>query len=109
LEGTRRGFYRITQEGLMAYSDVISQNPPEIDTKYLKRFPKFQEFIQPKDKEEEEISSAPSQSPEESFEYGYQRIRQILIQDVLNQVKNSSPKFFERLVVDLLVRMGRFN
>jgi restriction system protein len=58
LEATRRGYYRITQEGL----DVVSQKPIEVDVKYLKHFPKFQEFIQPKDKEEEEISSAPTQS-----------------------------------------------
>ena len=102
LEATRRGFYKITQEGL----DVVAQKPVEIDVKYLKRFPKFQEFMQPKDKEEEEISATPSQSPEESFEYGYQRIRQILIEDLLNQVKSSSSRFFERLVVDLLVRVG---
>lgn len=102
MEATKRGFYRITQEGL----DVLDQKPVEINVKYLKRFPKFQEFIQPKDREEEEISSAPSQSPEESFEYGYQRIRQILIEDLLNRVKSSSSKFFERLVVDLLVRAG---
>jgi restriction system protein len=102
LEATRRGFYRITQEGL----DVVAQKPREIDVKYLKRFPKFQEFVQPKNKEEKEISSAPTQSPEESFEYGYQRIRQVLIEDLLNRVKNGSPKFFERLVVDLLVRVG---
>jgi len=36
----------------------------------------------------------------------YQKIRQILIEDLLNRVKNSSSKFFERLVVDLLVRVG---
>lgn len=59
LEATRRGFYRITQEGL----DVIAQKPIQIDVKYLKRFPKFQEFIQPKDEEEQEIASASSQSP----------------------------------------------
>jgi restriction system protein len=102
LESTKRGFYRITQEGL----EVKAQNPPEIDTKYLKRFSRFQEFIQAKDKEEEEISSASSQSPEESFEYSYRRIRQILIEDLLNRVKSSSSQFFERLVVDLLVRVG---
>jgi restriction system protein len=102
LEGTRRGFYRVTQEGL----DVVAQKPVEIDTKYLKHFPKFREFIQSKNEEEEVISSSPSQSPEESFEYGYQRIRQILIEELLSQVKSSSPKFFERLVVDLLVRIG---
>jgi restriction system protein len=102
LEATKRGFYRITQEGL----DVVAQKPREIDVKYLKRFPKFQEFVLPKNKEEKEISSAPTQSPEESFEYGYQRIHQVLIEDLLNRVKNSSPKFFERLVVDLLVHVG---
>ena len=48
LEGTKRGFYKITQDGL----DAIAQNPVEIDTKYLKRFPKFQEFMQSKDKED---------------------------------------------------------
>ena len=47
LEGTKLGFYRITQEGL----EVTAQNPSEIDTKYLKRFPKFQEFMQPKEDE----------------------------------------------------------
>ena len=88
MEATRRGFYRITQEGL----DAVAQKPIEIDVKYLKRFPKFQEFIQPKDKEEEEISSVTSQSPEKSFEYGYQRIRQFLIEDLLNRVKSSSSK-----------------
>jgi len=47
--------------------------------------------MQPKDKEEEEISSAPSQSPEESFEYGYQRIRQILIEDLLTDLRVVHP------------------
>ena len=40
------------------------------------------------------------------LEYGYQKIRQDLALEVLNRVKASSPSFFERLVVELLVRMG---
>ena len=34
------------------------------------------------------------------------RIRQILIEDLLNRVKSTSSKFFKRLDVDLLVSVG---
>jgi restriction system protein len=40
------------------------------------------------------------------LEYSYQRLREVLAGDLLIQIKNSSPDFFERLVVELLVRMG---
>jgi restriction system protein len=53
---------------------------------------------------ETEITS--KQTPEELLEDGYQRIRQELAQELLNRVKSSSPRFFERLVVELLVKMG---
>jgi restriction system protein len=36
----------------------------------------------------------------------YQRVRRELEAELLEQVKSSSPAFFERLVVDLLVAMG---
>ena len=45
-------------------------------------------------------------TPEEHLEYGYQKIREGLAQDLLNRVKEASPSFFERLVVELLVAMG---
>jgi restriction system protein len=53
-----------------------------------------------------EVSVNGQQTPEELLEYSYQRIRQDLAQEMLNKVKESSPSFFERLVVELLVRMG---
>ena len=42
----------------------------------------------------------------ESVEEGYQLIRRDLSQELLIQVKTCSPEFFERLVVDLLLKMG---
>ena len=45
-------------------------------------------------------------TPEEVFEYAYQEIREGLAQDLLAAVKGCSPDFFERLVVELLVKMG---
>ena len=41
LESTRRGYYKITQEGL----ETLAQKPDKIDTKYLQRFTRFQEFL----------------------------------------------------------------
>jgi len=44
LETTRRGFYRITNRGL----EVLRGNPPEINVKYLERFPEFVKFKTPR-------------------------------------------------------------
>jgi restriction system protein len=46
------------------------------------------------------------QTPEEGIEAAYQRVREQLAQELLQTVKSCSPTFFERLVVDLLVKMG---
>lgn len=46
LEGTRRGFFKITDRGLR----VLRDNPPELNDSYLKRFPEFAEFLKPTSK-----------------------------------------------------------
>ena len=46
-----------------------------------------------KQKDSLEISS--QQTPEESLEYGYQKIKQDLAQELLVRVKSCSPSFFE--------------
>ena len=45
-------------------------------------------------------------TPQEILEFSYQNLRQTLAQELLERIKNNSPKFFESLVVDLLVAMG---
>ncbi len=40
------------------------------------------------------------------MEYGYQRLQQKLSDELLSRVKTCSPRFFENLVVELLVKMG---
>jgi restriction system protein len=104
LESTKRSFFKITDLGL----DVLKKNPQEINVKFLEQFPQFIEFRnlrQEKGKEqkkEEELE----QTPQELLEYGYQKIKRELAQELLSLVKQSSPRFFEKLVVDLLIRMG---
>ena len=45
-------------------------------------------------------------TPEELIENSFQQVNQDLANELLDTVKNCTPLFFERLVIDLLVRMG---
>ncbi|HAO93796.1 MAG: restriction endonuclease [Deltaproteobacteria bacterium GWB2_55_19] len=105
IEYTKRGVFRITGKGL----DVLKQNPSEINIDFLMQFPEFIEFREAKrDKEDSKLISEAQDinTPEESFEYGYQRLRHDLAQELLSRIKDLSPAFFEKLVVELLVKMG---
>lgn len=107
LESPKRSFFRITQRGV----EILKQNPPEINVKFLKQFPEFIEFKEgPKEDKKEtiisEVEETTQETPEETLENSYQKIRQYLAQDLLIQVKNCSPNFFEKLVIELLVKMG---
>lgn len=106
LQDPKRGFFQITERG----KEVLSQNPAEINLKFLNQFPEFIEFKTSKkdnDKSELiEITEISETTPQESIEFGYQKIRKELELELLNRVKSCSPDFFERLVVDLLVKMG---
>jgi len=106
IEKTRRGFYKITVRG----NELLKQNPERIDLKTLKQFPEYAEFWKPKKSTTAEtftINAAESSiTPEESLETAYQTIRVNLATEILETVKSCTPNFFERLVVELLVRMG---
>jgi restriction system protein len=106
LESARRGHWKITQRG----SDVLTENPPRIDVKYLERFPEFVVFKtqareQPGVPVEEDLSYS-KRTPRELIEDGYDRLRGELVQELLNRIMSCSPGFFETMVVELLVKMG---
>jgi len=111
LEITGRGLFRITERG----KQVLASNPARIDMKFLERFPEYIAFRNrgkvAKDKSEETgqavVEGAVSEAtPEELLEAGYRQLRSALASELLQQVKSGSPAFFERMVVELLLRMG---
>jgi restriction system protein len=107
LESPRRGTLRITTRG----KQILGDNPTRIDVKYLERFPEFIEF---RDASRNNRDTATTQSvavpteqtPEEALELAHQSLRLSLAQDILSRILLCSPTFFERLVVELLVKMG---
>jgi restriction system protein len=107
LESPRRGSLRITAIG----SQVLGSAPARIDVKYLEQFPEFAEFRNASrsnrdDKEAGTVASAFEKTPEEALELAHQSIRVALAQELLSRILACSPTFFERLVVELLVKMG---
>ena len=107
LDSPKRATFVITQIGL----DTLKKNPDRVDAKYLRQFPAFLEFqnASRNDNETEEeiiIVETNEQTPEENLDKVYQRIRKSLASELLNRVVELSPFFFERLVVELLVKMG---
>ena len=105
LESTRRAYLRITTRGLA----VLEQNPPEINVSFLSQYPEFVEFQRPKRKEAvpmEVPEEADAQTPEENMDAAYQTLTESLSRELLETIMSCSPAFFERLVIDLLVKMG---
>lgn len=107
LDSPKRGTFVISDIGL----ETMKKNPARIDAKYLRQFPSFREFqnlgiYEYSGEEETLIQDATEQTPEESLEQAYQQLRKSLASELLNKVVELSPLFFERLVVELLVKMG---
>jgi restriction system protein len=108
LERPRRGRFCITERG----RSVLREQPMRVDNAYLERFPEYIEF---KTKRVSTDGDAPgvtepavdsSITPDEQLDAAYRELREALADDLLAKVRASDPKFFEHLVVDVLVAMG---
>lgn len=105
VENTKRSHFVITGAGL----ELLKKNPNQINIQLLKKYPCYIEHLRPKEnieKNETEIDNVNNLTPEESLEYYYQKIRKAIAQELLSKIKKMTPSAFEKLVVDLLVKMG---
>jgi restriction system protein len=103
----RRGHFVITDRG----RDVLKSPPHRVDIKFLEQYPEFVEFRTPKAQTEKPLAPVASEAqdtgtPEEALEAAHGRIEASLASEVLARVKGGSAAFFERLVVELLLKMG---
>jgi restriction system protein len=99
-----RGRVRITPEGQAA----LAKNPPRIDNEFLSQFPSFLPFFKsvPTVGEVDAAKPVGAETPEEALELSYEALRTSLVDDLLERLRSCSPRFFESLVVQLLVAMG---
>ena len=106
IESPTRATFIITDSG----KSVLKENPEVVDQEYLMKFDSFKGFkknIDNPDDDDKQIVVTPSgETPQDMLDRAYKAITSTLTDDVLNEVMNQSPDFFEKLVVDLLVTMG---
>lgn len=106
IEPVARGHYRISSRG----EGVLKSKPSKIDVALLRQFPEFLDFQKPRiEGRASEIKATEqleSETPSEVLETAYQRLRRALADELLQTIRTSTPAFFERLVVDVLVAMG---
>lgn len=106
IESPEKTVFKITEEGLR----VLEDNPPIINTTYLKKYPLFVEFATPRRAGStggnEPTVTSDDISPQDALDEAFNTIQKALKDDILDAVMNQTPEFFEKLVVDLLVAMG---
>lgn len=105
VETPKRALYRITDRG----RGVLDKNPERVDNKFLVQFQEFKEFRARKEKIDGGIVSPKGNgdvNPEELLESAYKDLQETLVTELLDTIKGCSPEFFERLVIDVLIKMG---
>jgi len=105
LSNPRRGIYQITARG----QEVLAKVPSALNLRFLHQFPEYQAFRathRQRAEEPDEAETNHGATPEEALETAYAKIRDDLAADILQRLKTCSPTFFERLVVEVIVKMG---
>jgi restriction system protein len=108
LSSPKRGTFQITEAG----RQLLAKKPPRINIALLEQYPAFVEFKNRRKDEVDQTAKARSEppasdeTPEDALAVAYGTLRRNLESELLDQVRASSPAFFERLVIDLLVAMG---
>lgn len=112
LVSPKRAVSLITARGLKVLKDC----PSRVDLRVLNEFEDYREFRNRRrssgEKEPEEnvgnsgLEIPDSRTPEELLESSYLQVRSNIEAELLAQIMASPPDFLERVVVDLVVRMG---
>jgi restriction system protein len=97
LERVARGTIRITERGRA----LLAEQPSRIDSGVLSRYPEFVAFRERSAPVHPAVTAA--ETPEELIEQAHRQLQTALADELLTRIKELSPRFFERLVLDLLV------
>lgn len=101
VEKPSRGVFSISEEG----KKVLNSNPEKIDVDFLTKYDSFCEFQGATTKdtttEEKEI-----ETPDYAFEESFEKINNSLADELLTEVMKLSPVAFEKMIIDLLQKMG---
>jgi restriction system protein len=102
---TRRGHYSISEKGI----ELANSNPETVNIKTLMKYEEFRDWQQAKPVSRSgpsPLATEGSESPDEEIEKKAALINKLLVDELLDKVQKMRPAFFERLVLELLIKMG---
>ncbi len=110
IERVARGKYKITNTGLQ----VLHEKKDHVELKDLYQFDSFRQFINTDTMSEEKKDlSKPSVledwqegTPQDNLNASMEQINKELSANLLSEIMERSPAFFEKMVVQLLLKMG---
>lgn len=105
LDIPKAGYFCITQRGI----ELLNQKPPRIDVGMLNKYQEFRDFKIIRNLDKPLSKPQPVEddiNPIEQIENALQIISNELSRDLLEKLKDVSPKQFEDIVVDLVLAMG---
>jgi len=104
LAAPRRAISVITDRG----REALRNHPDRVDLRVLNEFEDYREFRNRRKKPggTDDSTDGEDQTPEELLENAYLKVRRQIEGELLTQIMGSPPDFLERVVVDLVVRMG---
>jgi restriction system protein len=116
LRSPARGRFIATEAG----RELLSRSPAKVDVALLTQLsPEFREFMraqrnhdnseatsEPTAPQQPVVSAAPLVTPEEQIESAHRALQSALASDIVQQILQNTPAFFERLIIELLVKMG---
>ncbi|MHB8442761.1 MAG: restriction endonuclease [Patescibacteria group bacterium] len=105
IEYPQRGSFLITKEGI----NLLSTHPNNLTEKDLiLKYPLFKEFVYGTKKEKivDNEDLVFSKTPDDVINEAYNKITSELSDELIEKIKSLSPTFFEKLVVELLIKMG---
>ena len=102
IESTRRGYHRATDRGRALLAEGVN----EINLDLLERYPEFAAW-RTRSRVDVQVPREPLlEDPEETIASSFELLNADLTRQIVNRVHAFSPGFFERLIVDLLIKMG---
>lgn len=110
VQSPKWGMVSITERG----KSVLHENPANINDAWLMRYPEFAEWARPTKtsvgasglSSDEGATDDVDETPRETLERMYSRLQRDLADELLERVKQISPAYFEKIVVDLMLAMG---
>jgi restriction system protein len=100
----QRGLAIITERG----KKVLLAKPEKIDNEYLCQFPEFKEFLESSQLQENssQKENLSTETPDEILETVHLTLKNTVLAEMIEKIKSCSPYFFEKLVVDIVLKLG---